>query len=31
VKKALALIPITKPLYDRYRGMIEAEYPHLLA
>jgi SCP-2 sterol transfer family protein len=29
VKKALALIPITKPLYDRYREMIEADYPHL--
>ena len=31
VKKALALIPITKPLYARYRGMLEAEYPHLVA
>ena len=30
VKKALALIPITKPLYARYRGMLEAEYPHLV-
>jgi putative sterol carrier protein len=29
VKKALALIPITKPLYARYRQMIESEYPHL--
>jgi SCP-2 sterol transfer family len=30
VKKALALIPITKPVYDRYRTMLEAEYPHLV-
>jgi hypothetical protein len=30
VKKALALIPITKPLYARYRSMLEAEYPHLV-
>jgi hypothetical protein len=30
VKKALALIPITKPVYSRYRAMLEAEYPHLL-
>ena len=30
VKKALALIPITKPLYARYREMIEADYPHLV-
>jgi hypothetical protein len=29
VKKALALIPITKPLYERYRDLVEAEYPHL--
>jgi hypothetical protein len=29
VKKALALIPITKPVYPRYREMLEAEYPHL--
>jgi hypothetical protein len=31
VKKALALIPITKPVYEQYREMIEREYPHLLA
>ena len=31
VKKALALIPITKPIYARYRDLLEAEYPHLLA
>ena len=30
VKKALALIPITKPVYARYREMVEAEYPHLV-
>ena len=30
VKKALALIPITKPVFARYREMIEAEYPHLV-
>ena len=31
VKKALALIPITKPIYARYRDLLEAEYPHLVA
>ena len=30
VKAALALIPITKPLYARYRQLVEAEYPHLV-
>jgi hypothetical protein len=29
VKAALALIPITKPLYARYRDMVAADYPHL--
>ena len=29
VKAALALIPITKPLYERYRQMIATDYPHL--
>jgi hypothetical protein len=29
VKAALALIPITKPIYERYRDMVTAEYPHL--
>ena len=29
VKAALALIPITKPLYARYRAMVAADYPHL--
>jgi hypothetical protein len=31
VKKALALIPITKPVYAKYRSMLEEEYPHLVA
>ena len=31
VKKALALIPITKPIEAMYRDMLEEEYPHLLA
>ncbi len=30
VKKALALIPITKPVYAQYRDMLEEEYPHLV-
>jgi hypothetical protein len=30
VKKALALIPITKAVFPRYREMLEAEYPHLV-
>jgi putative sterol carrier protein len=30
VKKALALVPITKPVYALYREMLEAEYPHLV-
>jgi hypothetical protein len=30
VKKALSIIPITKPVFERYRAMIEAEYPHLV-
>jgi hypothetical protein len=29
VKAALSLIPITKPIYARYRDLVEAEYPHL--
>ena len=31
VKKALKLIPITKPIYARYRQLVETEYPHLVA
>ena len=30
VKAALALMPITKPVFARYREMIEMEYPHLV-
>jgi hypothetical protein len=30
VKKALALIPITKPVFARYREMLESDYPHLV-
>ena len=30
VKKALALMPITKPVFEQYRGMLEDEYPHLV-
>ncbi len=30
VKAALALIPITKPVFARYRAMLEEEYPHLV-
>ena len=29
VKAALAIIPITKPLFGVYRNMISADYPHL--
>jgi hypothetical protein len=31
VKAALALIPITKPIYKRYRAVVLDEYPHLEA
>jgi hypothetical protein len=31
VKKALALVPVTKPVFAKYRAMIEEEYPHLVA
>lgn len=30
VKKALALVPITKGVFPKYRALLEAEYPHLL-
>ena len=30
MKAALRLIPITKPVFVRYREMLEREYPHLL-
>jgi SCP-2 sterol transfer family len=29
VKKALALLPITKPVFEQYRAMLERDYPHL--
>jgi hypothetical protein len=29
IKAALAIIPMTKPLFARYREMIAADYPHL--
>ena len=29
VKAALSLIPITKPIYARYRDFVEEEHPHL--
>ena len=29
VKAALSLIPITKPVYARYRALVESDYPHL--
>ena len=31
VKKALAIIPITKPVFARYRELLERDYPHLVA
>jgi hypothetical protein len=30
-KKALSVIPITKPLFPRYRELLEERYPHLVA
>lgn len=29
IRAALALIPITKPMYARYRAIVAADYPHL--
>src|SRR5437879_3199252 len=29
IKAALQLIPVTKPVYERYRELVAAEYPHL--
>jgi hypothetical protein len=29
VKAALALMPITKPVFAQYRDLVDAEYPHL--
>src|SRR5688572_23839223 len=30
VKAALALMPVTKPVFAQYRAMVEDEYPHLV-
>ncbi|HEY8304535.1 MAG TPA: hypothetical protein VIG42_08110 [Solirubrobacteraceae bacterium] len=30
IKASLALIPITKPVYARYRAMLSESYPHLV-
>jgi hypothetical protein len=30
VKKALALVPVTKPVFGMYRQMCAADYPHLV-
>jgi hypothetical protein len=29
-KAALALVPVTKPVFSKYRAMVEADYPHLV-
>ena len=29
-KKALALVPVTKPVFEKYRAMCAEEYPHLV-
>jgi SCP-2 sterol transfer family len=31
VKAALAILPMTKPVFARYRELLEAEYPDLVA
>ncbi len=31
VKAALAILPITKPVFAQYRSMVESDYPHLVA
>jgi hypothetical protein len=30
IKASLELIPITKPVFERYRALVESEYPHLM-
>ena len=30
VKKALAILPIVKPVFPRYRALLEERYPHLV-
>jgi hypothetical protein len=29
-RAALALVPVTKPVFEKYRAMVEADYPHLV-
>jgi hypothetical protein len=29
IRASLALIPITKPIFARYRALVDEEYPHL--
>jgi hypothetical protein len=29
-RKALVLVPATKPVFPKYRQMVESDYPHLL-
>ena len=31
IRASLELIPITRPIFARYRELVEAEYPHLQA
>jgi hypothetical protein len=31
VKAALGILPLTQPLFEKYRAMVEADYPHLVA
>jgi hypothetical protein len=31
VKAALAILPLTKPVFPHYRELVTAEYPHLVA
>jgi len=31
VRAALEILPITKPVFERYRAMVRADYPHLEA
>ncbi len=30
IKASLQLIPITKPVFERYRALVEDEHPHLI-
>jgi hypothetical protein len=30
VKAALSIMPLTKPVFERYRAMVADEYPHLI-